>query len=98
MTSPNGTRRRSGTGSSTGGAFLTMGASEGVAQGASLYRAMIIASVIGSEQMGIAFTMLLFGEFLNRLTNLNPGKLNLHNPKPRLHNTQVQTNMDMANY
>ena len=73
MTSPNGTRRRSGTGSSTGGAFLTMGASEGVAQGASLYRAMIIASVIGSEQMGIAFTMLLFGEFLNRLTNLNPG-------------------------
>ena len=58
---------------STGGAFLTVGASEGIGQGASLIRAWFVANLVGPDQMGIAFTMLLFGEFLNRLTNLNPG-------------------------
>ena len=58
---------------STGGAFLTIGSAEVLAQGATLLRGIIVARIVGTEQIGIAMTMLLFGEFLNKMTNLNPG-------------------------
>jgi O-antigen/teichoic acid export membrane protein len=64
-----GTRKRF----STGGAFLTISSAEIISQGASLARGIIVARIIGAEQIGIAMTMLLFGEFLNKMTNMNPG-------------------------
>ena len=64
-----GSRKRT----STGGALLTIGSAEILAQGATLARGIIVARIIGAEQIGIAMTMLLFGEFLNKMTNMNPG-------------------------
>ena len=58
---------------STSGALLTISSAEIIAQGASLARGIIVARIIGAEQIGIAMTMLLFGEFLNKMTNMNPG-------------------------
>lgn len=66
-------RRRSPRAASSGSAFLTVSSAEIVAQGATLARGIIVVRVIGSEQIGIAMTMLVFGELLKRMVNLNPG-------------------------
>lgn len=64
--------RLAGKSSESGPAFLTMTGGEAVAQVAKLVRGIIIARILGPEMMGIAFSMLIIIDFLERMLNLNP--------------------------
>ena len=55
-----------------GSAFLTIGSSEGFAQVLRLIRGIIVARVLGPDMMGIAFSMLIINDFIERLVFFSP--------------------------
>ena len=57
----------------SGSAFLTMSSAESCSQVTRLVRGIIVARVLGPEMMGIAFSMLIVVDFLERIISLNPG-------------------------
>lgn len=57
---------------SSGSAFLTVGSAECCAQLMRLVRGIIVARVLGPDMMGIAFSMLIIVDFIERLFFMSP--------------------------
>ena len=66
---------------SAGSAFFTMGSAESCAQLMRLIRGIIVARVLGPDMMGIALSMLILIDFIERLFFLNPAITLVQDPK-----------------